>query len=321
MLHRLWTIGWLCFAVGALSASTSLAADPPHVVFVTGDCEYRSEVTMPMLADIVRERYGMRTSICYAVNPQTGEREPKSLQSIAGLEALANADLAVFFVRFRQLPPEQLQMILDYAHSGRPLVGFRTTTHAFRYEQGDEMKWNDGFGRDVFGQQWFTHHGHDSSTNVYVCVDDHPIIRGVSPEFHCRSWLYQVMPLHGDCRPLLIGSAVKGEEQQSETFGTPNPVAWTKTTNGARVFFTTLGHPDDFTLEPMRRLSVQGIFWALGREDEIPAEGLNVETISEYIAPPTTQAVPDPVLEQEGQLYAAGEEGNPIGLAPLALDN
>ena len=47
-------------------------------------------------------------------------------------------------------------------------------------------------------------------------------------------------------------------------------------------FFTTLGHPHDFFNESLRRLAIQGIFWALGLEDRIPEEGLNVDYIGDY---------------------------------------
>ena len=48
------------------------AARQPHVVFVTGDDEYRSEYSMPMIAQILEAHHGMRTSIAYArPTPQT----------------------------------------------------------------------------------------------------------------------------------------------------------------------------------------------------------------------------------------------------------
>ena len=300
-----WTVAAVlvpALCVCALGRAEDPAAAAPHIVFVTGDCEYRSEVTMPLIAKILEARHGMRCTILYAVNKESGDRDTKYLGNIEGLEALETADMAVFFVRFRQLPDDQLKRILDYAASGKPVVGLRTSTHAFRYDGGPNAEWNDGFGRDVFGQRWITHHGHDSSTKVYVSLGDHPIMRGVEPQFHCRSWLYQVVPLSGDCTPLAIGSAVKGEEPIDEIFGTPNPVAWTKMRGESRVFFTTLGHPEDFTREPFRRMLVNGIYWALGRE--IPPEGTNVEIEGEYIAPPTTRAIPDPLSPREAQTIA-----------------
>ena len=53
------------------------------------------------------------------------------------------------------------------------------------------------------------------------------------------------------------------------------PVAWTKTYNGARVFFTTLGHPKDYEEYSMRRLLMNGIYWALGQE--VPQGGALAE--------------------------------------------
>lgn len=249
----------------------------PHVVFVTGDHEYRSELTMPMIARILEAKHGMKCTVLYAVNSQTDQRDPQYDKNIEGLEALKSADLMVLYLRWRKLPDDQLRMILDYANSGRPIVALRTSTHSFLYPpESANAKWNDGFGEDILGQKWITHHGHDASTNVYTLLKDHPILRGVAPKFHCRSWLYNVMPLHGDCVPLALGAAVKGDQPSDQIFGTPNPVAWTRTYKDARVFYTSLGHPEDFKNDSMRRLLVNGIYWALGQENRIPPEGADV---------------------------------------------
>jgi len=290
----------------------------PHVVFVTGDCEYRSEISMPMIAKILEVRHGLRCTVCYALD-EKGELKPKFLKNIKGLEVLKEADLAVFYIRYRQLPEDQLKLILDYVGSGRPIVGLRTSTHAFRYTEPPLNKWNDAFGRDVFGQKWISHHGHKSSTRVRVIAKDHPIVRGLPADFHCRSWLYNVTPLVGDCTPLLEGEALQTDQPDSKVFGTKNPVAWTKTYGKARVFFTTLGHPKDFEHEAMRRLLINGIYWGLGWEDQIPLGGTNAEPVDKYVAPPTTWAVPDPTLPRPALArYAAEEEGNPrgVGLNP-----
>ena len=65
-------------------------------------------------------------------------------------------------------------------------------------------------------------------------------------------------PLEPDTTPLLIGTI---PDQQ------PEPIAWTHRfgEKRARVFFTSLGHPDDFTNAEFRRLLVNAIAWALGR--------------------------------------------------------
>ena len=266
----------------------------PNVLFVTGDDEYRSEVSMPMIARILEARHGFKCTVIYAVDPSTGKRNPKHQQNIDGLEALKTADLAVFFLRFRALPDDQLKLILDYVNSGRPIVGLRTSTHAFRYpKEHKNAKYNAGFGREVFGQKWITHEGNKYGTRVLAALKDHPIMRGITREFWVRSWLYNVIPLHGDCVTLALGYAtdtdtgpVDPEQRHPKrnVKGTPSPVAWTKTYKGAKVFYTSLGHPQDFEVESTRRLLINGIYWALGRE--VPEGGASAEVQGEYIAPP-----------------------------------
>jgi type 1 glutamine amidotransferase len=258
------------------------ADERPHVVFVTGDDEYRSEITMPMLAAILAKAHGFRTSVAYA------RPRPQTKDNIEGLDALATADLMVMYTRFRRLPDEQLQHILKFAESGKPMVGLRTTTHAFQYPEGStHHHLNDGFGRDVFGQKWIVHHGHRSSTAVTVhqANASHPILRGISP-FRARSWLYHVAPLNGENTVLLDGTSIDSERaHRAAEFPLTQPVAWTRQYKGARVFFTTLGHPKDFEEESMRRLVMNAVLWGLGRE--IPAGGADARVQGTYVAPDT----------------------------------
>jgi type 1 glutamine amidotransferase len=236
----------------------------PLVVFVTGDHEYGGEETLPLLAAALEQRYGMRTRVLKSYPDQNAERD------IPGLEALAEADLAVFFLRWRQLPPEQLAPIQAYLDAGKPVAGFRTSTHAFNYPQGHALeRWN-AFGEFALGAPpgWgsgHTHYGHDASTDVSIIPEaaDHPILQGVAPRFHVRSWLYHVLPKYppADATRLLMGHAVNPAREAVD-----NPVAWTwRTEAGGRVFMTTMGHPEDFAVEAFQRLVVNGLHWALGR--------------------------------------------------------
>lgn len=245
---------------------------------------------MPMLAELLESHHGFRTSQVIPVDDQ-GNMDPKADRSLQGLEALADADLAVFYLRWRTLPDDQMQKIVDYVNSGRPMIGLRTTTHAFRNQEGDFARWNDGFGQEIFGQRWITHHGGRSSTAVFPAISPHPILRGVEP-FTGRSWLYHVTPVQGeDVQTLLLGRAIGSNRAEDSPFPLIQPVAWTKTFTGdtdrtARVFFTTLGHPEEFADINMRRLMINAIFWGLGKEDQIPADGTQAELVGEYDPPP-----------------------------------
>lgn len=254
----------LILALALPLAPTTWADEPKpraHVVFVTGDHEYKSERTMPALAKELEEKHGLKTTVLKAHPDQNSET------NIPGLEALKDADLAVFYLRWRRLPEDQLKHIRAYLDSGKPVVGFRTTTHAFKYEKGDPREpWND-FGRDVLGAPWIHHYGHESSTDVTVVPEaaDHPILKGVPKSFRVRSWLYQVKPDYPPkaAKPLLMGRSVgKSDRKERED----NPVAWTfQTKAGGRVFATTMGHPEDFDVPEFRKVVINGIHWALDR--------------------------------------------------------
>ena len=51
-------------------------ADPPHVVFVAGDQEYRSEQSLPMLARLFAARHGMHTTVLFSLDGE-GRVNPK----------------------------------------------------------------------------------------------------------------------------------------------------------------------------------------------------------------------------------------------------
>ena len=304
MMYRIGLLIIVSFCTCAPSQLEKVAdaKAAPKIVFVTGDEEYRSEESMPMLAAILERELGAETTVGYSLD-SAGYIDPNNVYAISELDELADADLMVLFTRFRQLPPELAAKITDYAESGRPLVGFRTATHAFRYTEAKDsalMHLNDEWPTRVFGQQWITHHGHFADghgrlTDVTVAEGKtgHPILRGVRP-FAAYSWLYHVdggdWQLAGDSEPLLLGHSLRSQHEADgrlDEYPLDNPVAWTKTYTGARgrtarVFFTTLGHPFDFREESMRKLALNGIYWALGREGDVPPEGVEAAFVGTY---------------------------------------
>ncbi|MGV3560087.1 ThuA domain-containing protein [Larkinella arboricola] len=253
-------------ALASHLTALSARADKPYVVFVTGDHEYSSELTLPLLAAELEKNYGMRTKVLKSVPDYTSEKD------IPGLESLREADLAVFYLRWRLLPQEQLNYIDEYLKSGKPVIGFRTTTHAFNYPNGDpRQRWN-AFGEFAFGSPpgWggaakHTHYGHNSTTDVTIVPEaaKNPILNGVEPSFHVASWLYRVKPDYpaSGSTPLLMGKSVNPDKAAID-----NPVAWTwKNQWGGRAFMTTMGHPEDFQIESFQRLVVNSIHWALNK--------------------------------------------------------
>jgi type 1 glutamine amidotransferase len=266
-MKSLFTCILAVLVLSALFVTAQSGAKKPLVVFVTGDHEYSSEATMPLFAKELEQRYGMQVKVLKSSPDHTSE------ENIPGLEVLKDADLAVFFLRWRRLPAEQVKYIDDYLKSGKPVMGFRTTTHAFNYPKGHALeKWN-AFGEFALGSPpgWggpagHTHCGHKCSTDVSVIKEagKHPILTGVDPSFHVSSWLYKVLPDYPakGSTWLLMGKAVNPEKPGFED----NPVAWTwQTPAGGRVFATTLGHPADFSVEAFQRLLINAIHWSLSK--------------------------------------------------------
>ena len=241
--------------------ATATQAEKPHVVFVTGDHEYSSEGTMPLIAEELEKNYGMRTTMLKA------EPDYNAEENIPGLEALEDADLAVFFLRWRRLPAEQVNHIENYLNTGRPIIGFRTSTHAFNYPEGHELeRWN-AFGEFALNAPpgWggeHVHYGHESTTKVTIIPEaaDRPILTGVDSTFMADSWLYTVRPNYPTegSEWLLMGHAINPDKE-----ATDHPVAWTGTNSfGSKIFVTTLGHPGDFDQEPFQRLVINAFHWA-----------------------------------------------------------
>src|SRR5215470_3715250 len=131
--------GWLGLASTALAQNphlvvyqgTSGPGAGKHIVFLSGDHEYRSEESLPALARIMARHYGFKCSVFFTTDPKTGYIEPGS-SNISGLEALKTADLLVIFLRFQDFPDAEMQHIADYLARGGPIVAFRTATHAFQ---------------------------------------------------------------------------------------------------------------------------------------------------------------------------------------------
>ena len=151
------------------------------------------------------------------------------------------------------------------------MFGFRTSSHSFNYPKGHELeKWN-GWASEAFGappgwgKDGHTHFGHQATTEVSVMAGaaKHPILLGTPEKFAVRSWLYRVLPKWPpqDAEQLLMGHCVNPNKPAED-----NPVAWTwKNQYGGKVFFTTLGHPEDFENEAMQRLTVNAIHWSVGK--------------------------------------------------------
>jgi hypothetical protein len=302
-----------CLGEGAVHAAdpwiTYEGSDGPgkgkHIVLVSGDEEYRSEEGLPQLAKILATHHGFKCTVLFAIDPKDGTINPNRNDNIPGLEALKQADLLILFTRFRDLPDEQMKLLVEYIESGRPIIGLRTATHAFDLKTSktyarytwDSKDWDGGFGRQVLGETWVSHHGdHGKQSTRGVLTKEqanHPILRGLKDgDIWGPTDVYGVrLPLPGDSKPLVLGQVLEGMQPADKPVTGPRndpmmPIAWVKTYTGAagkaaRVFTTTMGASQDLQSEGLRRLLVNAAYWAVGLEDRIPDKA-KVDLVGEY---------------------------------------
>ena len=278
-----------------------------HVVLVAGDdAEYHSEEALPALAKILAVHHGFTCTVLFSINPEDGTIDPRAKGNIPGLEALKIADLLILFIRWRDLPDEQMKQFVDYFQSGRPIIAIRTGTHPFELKTSktyEKWSWNStvpgwegGFGRKVLGETWVAHHGEHGkqSTRAWFAsgAAGNPLLHGISDgEIWVPTEVYEVrLPMLETCRPLLVGQTLSWLSPEGKPVAGKNdpmlPVAWTNTFTtesgkAARVFTSTMGAADDLESGALRRLFVNAAYWATGMESAIPAKA-NVAFVGEY---------------------------------------
>jgi type 1 glutamine amidotransferase len=229
----------------------------PHVVFVIAEQEYNSEESLPAFCrrHLAKD---CRSTFVFARGHQGEQRN-----DVPGLEALRDADLLVLGMRRRALPVVQMDHLERYIRSGKPIVAIRTSIVPFQVDSAPpgHVIWRD-FDREVLGchYQGYDPESRNTGCQVRLAPDaaGHPVLKGIEPPaFQSPSWLYKQRPLAGTTTVLMLGRWADDQPEE--------PVAWTNTHQGARVFYTTLGHPDDFQLPQFNQLLRNAIWWAAKR--------------------------------------------------------
>lgn len=255
-----------------------------QVVLLAGDEEYRSEEALPMLAKILSERHGFDTTVLFSVDDD-GTINPNRGESLGKPEALDSADVIVMSLRFRKWPDETMKRFDAAIQRGIPVVGLRTSTHAFQLPDASGFSQYNKFGKDVLGEEWVSHWGKHKGEACRGVIEAanaaHPILRGVTDVFG-DSDVYEAYP-PADATILLRGSVLKGmkpdDAPADHKKGGRNgeqgvndpmmPIAWTREVKNSsgksnKIVCTTMGAATDLTSEGLRRLVVNSVFWGLG---------------------------------------------------------
>ena len=221
---------------------TAAGADPLKVCLVSGSAEYKSDESLTALKTYLEANFAVACSLVIAKDG--GDNLP-------GIEAIDTTDVALIFTRRLKPPADQLDRVRKYCQAGRPIVGLRTASHAFQ-------TWLE-FDKEVLGGNYKNHYGAGPEVKVSIAdkAKDHPILAGVQP-FTTKASLYRNPDIAPDVTLLLTGTSADHTE----------PVAWTRVHNGGRVFYTSLGAPEDFANDNFKRMLVNALFWVAKRAPE-----------------------------------------------------
>ena len=248
---------------------TAAEDDKPHAVIVVGTLHYSPELTMPVFAKEL-ERFGFRTTVVMG----KGNPEKKTEDVLPGIEALAEADLAIFFMRFLKLPDKEWQPIEDYLKSGKPVIGLRTANHSFRFPKDHPRHaWNVDFGRRALGTPYVVHQSSETKIDVAQESLEHPIMTNVTKKKWVSPGTLYLTRLEKGCLPLVTGTGEGKARTIKRAFGTvevkpheSDVVAWVWENEwGGKVFGTSFGHPGDFAEESFVRMLVNAAHWSVGR--------------------------------------------------------
>lgn len=180
--------------------------------------------------------------------------------------ALKDADLLILFSRRRFLPEAQMAAVRTHLDAGKPLLGIRTANHAFIPRPKDIVDpglstWPE-FSVDVLGapNTGYETKGMPYRVTVAANAENRPLLAGVNAtKIMGHQSLYQVLPLSAEASPLLIGTAGPAATTP------PQPIAWTRVYGArkARIFYTSLGAPEDMLIPDVPQLLLNAVQWTL----------------------------------------------------------
>lgn len=212
--------------------------DPLNLCMLSGSFEYDSESSLTIFRDYIEREHPVQASLITY-------RSEDDHQSLSAIE---ETDVLLVFTRRLNIDGEELERLKAYCRAGRPIVGVRTASHGFQ-------NWLE-FDREVLGGNYNMHwdHGPIAHSRFEPAAEGHPVMEGVS-EFSSAGGLYRNTGISTDTTLLMSASTFEHDE----------PVTWTRTPAGGRVFYTSLGHQEEFQDPNFLRMLANAVMWCGGK--------------------------------------------------------
>lgn len=229
---------------GCLTGMETARAEPPadeplKIHILSGSRSYKSEESLREFQQQLEKKYRVACTASWSRDGAT---------MIDNLEQLKTADLLLVFTRRMKLVEEQMAVVRNHWEQGKPIVALRTASHAFQAED------NEVFDRQVLGGNYRGYGGQAFAVLPVAEAAQHPILAGVA------SWESHTMYNTGELAKgvVVLQTGPKGRQA----------VSWTHEHQGGRVFYSSLGIPQDFQNENFRRLLTNALFWTAQRDPE-----------------------------------------------------
>ena len=233
----------ICIATPSFAGEQ--AKSPPLKVHLIGAGEYKPVESLTEFKKHL-ERHGVVVTTSFGTNAKM----------LPNLDALKSADVMLLFVRRMDLPPEQMAILRNHWEKGKPIVALRTASHAF---QADDIEtFNQVLGGKYLGPGSYTA-PFKAITNK--TAKDHPILKGVGPIASRGCYRF------GDLAAKTTVLQVVESDKKLKA-----PATWVHEHRGGRVFYSTMGSPEDFLNENFCRLLVNAIYWTARRESPAPLQ-------------------------------------------------
>ena len=210
------------------------------LTMLSGSFEYDSEDSLTVLRGYLEENAPAVDSALIAYQSEDDDPSLELLEK--------ETDVLMVFTRRLNTGGPELERFKSYCDRGGAVVGIRTASHAYQ-------NWLP-FDGEVLGGNYDGHYGSGITARVEIAegAQQHPILNEVLP-FESHGSLYRNTPISASADLLLTGRAAEHFE----------PVAWTHTHAGGRVFYTSLGHQKDFWELDFLRLIENAVLWAADR--------------------------------------------------------
>jgi type 1 glutamine amidotransferase len=240
----------LLIGAAAFTTAAPAAAKPPHILIFSHSTGYRHASIEPGVAAIkaMAERDGM--AVTTSEDPDvfsTGGLRGIDAIVLIGNTTKPDDPASEWFVGARR---DALQA---FVHRGGGIVGIHAASDS-------HYRW-PWYGRMIGA--WFTRHPKGTPEGTVTVVDPaHPATKGLTPQLkRVDEWYY-----FDDYDPRLHVLVTLDPGSIGEQDANPNPMSWSHSFEGGRVFYTAMGHTAESFSEPWFMTHLRnGLKWVTKR--------------------------------------------------------